>query len=92
MIDYRDPTQSKDWVTVFYMSLLGADQVVQWAPQNDLLGHAKTRAFLTHGGVNGLYEVQTMHFLLLDTALTVKILSRLLPLLFLCSLICEREL
>ncbi|BDA41086.1 UDP-glucuronosyltransferase 2B20 [Coccomyxa sp. Obi] len=31
-------------------------KVVQWAPQNDLLGHAKTRAFLTHGGVNGLYE------------------------------------
>ena len=31
-------------------------QVVGWAPQNDLLGHAQTRAFLTHGGINGLYE------------------------------------
>ncbi len=33
-------------------------QVVQWAPQNDVLGHSKMRAFLTHGGVNGLYEVR----------------------------------
>jgi hypothetical protein len=34
----------------------GCTQVVGWAPQNDLLGHARTRAFLTHGGINGLYE------------------------------------
>ncbi|XP_076613384.1 UDP-glucuronosyltransferase 2A2-like isoform X2 [Chaetodon auriga] len=27
-----------------------------WIPQNDLLGHPKTRAFVTHGGTNGLYE------------------------------------
>ena len=32
-------------------------QVVQWAPQNDLLGSGRVRAFLTHGGINGLYEV-----------------------------------
>ena len=36
-------------------------QVVQWAPQNDVLGHPKTRAFLTHGGVNGLYEVRMLN-------------------------------
>ena len=32
-------------------------KVVQWAPQNDLLGSGHLRAFLTHGGINGLYEV-----------------------------------
>lgn len=26
-------------------------------PQNDMLGHPRTMAFLSHGGVNGLYEV-----------------------------------
>lgn len=27
-----------------------------WIPQSDLLGHPKTKAFVTHGGTNGLYE------------------------------------
>ncbi|XP_058523234.1 UDP-glucuronosyltransferase 2B14-like isoform X2 [Ochotona princeps] len=31
-------------------------QVYKWIPQNDLLGHPKTRAFVTHGGANGIYE------------------------------------
>ncbi|XP_035237352.1 UDP glucuronosyltransferase 5 family, polypeptide E1 [Anguilla anguilla] len=30
--------------------------LLDWLPQNDLLGHPKTRAFVTHGGTNGLYE------------------------------------
>ncbi|XP_051539723.1 UDP-glucuronosyltransferase 2C1-like [Myxocyprinus asiaticus] len=30
--------------------------LLQWIPQNDLLGHSKTRAFVAHGGTNGLYE------------------------------------
>ncbi|XP_077456108.1 UDP-glucuronosyltransferase 2A2-like [Stigmatopora argus] len=31
-------------------------RVYDWIPQNDLLGHPKTRAFITHGGTNGIYE------------------------------------
>uniref|UniRef100_A0A8D3D5N2 UDP-glucuronosyltransferase n=1 Tax=Scophthalmus maximus TaxID=52904 RepID=A0A8D3D5N2_SCOMX len=36
---------------------LGANtRLYNWIPQNDLLGHPKTRAFITHGGTNGIYE------------------------------------
>uniref|UniRef100_A0A8C6ULF9 UDP-glucuronosyltransferase n=1 Tax=Neogobius melanostomus TaxID=47308 RepID=A0A8C6ULF9_9GOBI len=36
---------------------LGANtRVYNWIPQNDLLGHYKTKAFITHGGTNGIYE------------------------------------
>uniref|UniRef100_A0A3Q3WZ36 UDP-glucuronosyltransferase n=1 Tax=Mola mola TaxID=94237 RepID=A0A3Q3WZ36_MOLML len=36
---------------------LGANtKIYDWIPQNDLLGHPKTRAFITHGGTNGIYE------------------------------------
>ncbi|XP_062913510.1 UDP-glucuronosyltransferase 2C1-like [Mobula hypostoma] len=31
-------------------------KILSWLPQNDLLSHPKTRAFITHGGENGLYE------------------------------------
>ncbi|XP_037685848.1 UDP-glucuronosyltransferase 2A3-like [Choloepus didactylus] len=36
---------------------LGANtRLYDWIPQNDLLGHPKTKAFVTHGGMNGIYE------------------------------------
>ncbi|KAM9496082.1 UDP-glucuronosyltransferase 2C1-like [Clarias gariepinus] len=30
--------------------------LVNWMPQNDLLGHSKTRVFVAHGGTNGIQE------------------------------------
>lgn len=30
--------------------------MVNWLPQKDLLGHPKTRVFVTHGGTNGVQE------------------------------------
>ncbi|XP_078386120.1 UDP-glucuronosyltransferase 2C1-like isoform X2 [Cetorhinus maximus] len=30
--------------------------LTKWIPQNDLLGHPKTRAFVAHGGTNGVFE------------------------------------
>ena len=32
-------------------------QVLTWAPQNDVLGHSRVRAFLSHCGANSMYEV-----------------------------------
>ena len=32
-------------------------QVRFWVPQNDILGHPSTKAFLSHVGANGLNEV-----------------------------------
>ncbi|BDA49332.1 UDP-glucuronosyltransferase 2A1 [Coccomyxa sp. Obi] len=31
-------------------------KVVSWLPQNDVLGHRQTRAFLSHCGANSMYE------------------------------------
>ncbi|KAM9394108.1 UDP-glucuronosyltransferase 2A1-like [Pholidichthys leucotaenia] len=31
-------------------------KIYNWIPQNDLLGHPKAKAFITHGGTNGIYE------------------------------------
>nr|XP_054603359.1 UDP-glucuronosyltransferase 2B17-like [Nothobranchius furzeri] len=37
-------------------SLGNNTMLVKWLPQNDLLGHPKTRVFVAHGGTNGMYE------------------------------------
>lgn len=30
--------------------------LVDWMPQNDILGHPKTKVFVSHGGTNGIFE------------------------------------
>ncbi|XP_057599999.1 UDP-glucuronosyltransferase 1A3-like isoform X3 [Hippopotamus amphibius kiboko] len=37
-------------------NLVKNTKLVKWLPQNDLLGHPKARAFITHSGSHGIYE------------------------------------
>lgn len=34
-------------------------QVVEWTPQNELLGDGRVKAFVTHGGLNSIYEASS---------------------------------
>ncbi|CAL5223535.1 g6067 [Coccomyxa viridis] len=38
------------------LNLTSNIRVMPWVPQNDILGHESTKAFLSHMGANGLYE------------------------------------
>eukprot|EP00884_Botryococcus_braunii_P009348 jgi/Botrbrau1/18414/Bobra.0072s0007.1 len=51
-----DPAELPANMGIAELNLRANVKVVRWAPQNDILGHPLTRAFLTHGGINGLYE------------------------------------
>ena len=31
-------------------------KLLSWLPQNDILGHHKTRLFIAHAGINGILE------------------------------------
>ncbi|CAL5226001.1 g8804 [Coccomyxa viridis] len=42
--------------TVESLSLSSNVKVVEWTPQNDLLGDGRVKAFVTHGGLNSIYE------------------------------------
>ncbi|CAL1544431.1 unnamed protein product [Lymnaea stagnalis] len=52
--------QLLDLSVVWKVNLNVADprniKISRWLPQNDLLGHAKTRVFVSHCGKNGQYE------------------------------------
>ncbi|XP_078387148.1 2-hydroxyacylsphingosine 1-beta-galactosyltransferase-like [Cetorhinus maximus] len=37
-------------------SLGNNTKLMEWIPQNDLLGHQNVKVFLSHGGLNGIYE------------------------------------
>ncbi|XP_069472103.1 UDP-glucuronosyltransferase 1A1-like isoform X4 [Ambystoma mexicanum] len=37
-------------------NLASNTKLIKWLPQNDLLAHPKTRAFITHAGSHGIYE------------------------------------
>lgn len=38
------------------LNLASNIRVVEWAPQNDVLGHPSVRAFVTQAGINSLQE------------------------------------
>ncbi|DBA99101.1 TPA: hypothetical protein ACH3X1_014235 [Trebouxia sp. C0004] len=43
-------------MTVEALNLGTNIKLIDWAPQNDVLGRPAVKAFLTHAGINSLYE------------------------------------
>lgn len=47
---------SAEGVSIKSLNVAANVKVIKWAPQNDVLGHASVRAFVSHGGNNSIYE------------------------------------
>ena len=43
-------------MTVADLRLAANVKALAWVPQNDLLGDGRLAAFVTHGGINSIYE------------------------------------
>ena len=44
------------WETETMENLPPNVKLIKWAPQQDILGHSKIRAFITHGGLGSITE------------------------------------
>ena len=52
----QEPFTTAGEMSVANLSLGSNIKLVKWAPQNDVLGHPAVQAFVTHAGINSLYE------------------------------------
>ena len=43
-------------ITLESLQLTAKIKLMDWVPQNDVLGHPAVKAFLSHAGINSIYE------------------------------------